>query len=119
MPEPVPPPFKGPERRRNRPAEVRLTDETIDYIEAKMRNAVADAIKDVVTEETARKFWGAGLTLLQKQATNHAGRFVLGGLWGLVRKVSLFITVGGLVYAVGGWALLATFFKAVFSSGPP
>lgn len=116
---PRPDAYKGPERRATAPSEVRLTEDTGEWLEAKMAAAVRDGIKGAMTEETAAAFWAAGLTLLQKQATNHAGRFVLGGLWGLVRKVSFFITVGGLVYAVGGWALLATFFKAVFSSGPP
>ena len=114
MPENTPPPFAGPERRRARPAEVRLTDQTIDYLEEKMKAAVADGIKAAMTEETAKAFWSAGLTVLQKQATAHTGRFVVGGLWGLVTGLGKFLVLGGVVYAVGGWSALATLFKMIF-----
>ncbi|WP_343735274.1 hypothetical protein [Acidovorax sp.] len=119
MPDNATPPFQGPDRRHSRPSEVRLTDATIDYLEEKMKAAVAEGIKSAMTEDTAKAFWGAGLTVLQKQATQHAGRFVLGGLWGLLRKASLFMALGGIVYAIGGWAALATLFKALFTSGSP
>lgn len=118
----MPPPdgdYKGPERRAAAPSEVRLTEETGAWLEAKMASAVREGIKGAMTEETAAAFWAAGVSVLQKQATQHAGRFVLGGLWGLLRKASLFLTLGGIVYAIGGWAALATLFKALFSSGPP
>ncbi len=111
--------YTGPERRTPPPAEVRLTDETGAWLEEKMVHAVKAGIQSVMTEETAAKFWAAGLTVLQKQATQHAGRFVLGGLWGLMRKASLFMALGGIVYAIGGWAALATLFKTLFTSGPP
>ena len=90
--------------RRKPVAEVRLTDETIAYLEERIAAAVGNGIKTAITEETAVAFWSAGLAALQKQATQHAGRFVLGGLWGLARKASLFFMLGGIVYAVGGWA---------------
>lgn len=102
------------ERRRSSPAEVRLTDETIEYLETRIAAAVGQGIKGAMTEETAAAFWLAGLTVLQKQASQHAGRFVLGGLWGLVRKASLFFMLGGVVYALGGWGALAALFKALF-----
>lgn len=109
--------YQGPERRARSPAEVRLTDETGVWLEEKMAAAVREGIKGAMTEETAAAFWAAGLTVLQRQATQHAGRFVLGGLWGLLRRASLFVTLGGIVYAIGGWAALATLFKTLFSSG--
>lgn len=99
---------------RRRPSEVRLTDETIEYLETRISAAVGSGIKSAMTEDTAAAFWMAGLTVLQKHAAQHAGRFVLGGLWGLLRKLSLFLTLGGLVYAIGGWSALAAFFKAIF-----
>lgn len=102
-----------PERRRHA-AEVRLTDETIAYLEQRIAAAVGSGIKSAMTEETATAFWAAGLNALQKQATQHAGRFVLGGLWGLARKASLFVMLGGIVYALGGWAALAALAKTIF-----
>lgn len=116
---PSPDVYKGPERRAAAPSEVRLTDETGAWLEAKMAAAVREGIKGAMTEETAVAFWAAGLTVLQKQATQHAGRFVLGGLWGMARKASLFLALGGIVYAIGGWAALATLFKTLFTSGSP
>lgn len=100
--------------RRKPVAEVRLTDETIAYLEERIAAAVGNGIKTAITEETAVAFWSAGLAALQKQATQHAGRFVLGGIWGLLRKASLFFMLGGIVYAVGGWAALAALAKTIF-----
>ena len=100
--------------RRKPVAEVRLTDETIAYLEERIVAAVGDSIKAAITEDTAVAFWSAGLAALQKQATQHAGRFVLGGIWGLLRKASLFFMLGGIVYAVGGWAALAALAKTIF-----
>lgn len=100
--------------RRKPVAEVRLTDETIAYLEERIAAAVGNGIKTAITEDTAVAFWSAGLAALQKQATQHAGRFVLGGIWGLLRKASLFFMLGGVVYAVGGWAALAALAKTIF-----
>lgn len=103
--------------RRKTPAEVRLTDETIAYMEERIAAAVGSGIKSAMTEDTAAAFWAAGLSVLQKQATQHAGRFVLGGLVGVVRKLGLFLTLGGIVYAMGGWSALAALFKVLFQPG--
>ena len=102
-----------PERRKP-VAEVRLTDETIAYLEERIAAAVGNGIKTAITKDTAVAFWSAGLAALQEQATQHAGRFVLGGIWGLARKASLFFLLGGIVYAVGGWAALAALAKTIF-----
>lgn len=116
---PKPPPYTGPEQRKNPQgvAEVRLTDETIEYLEQKIAQAVRDGIAGAITEDTAAKFWGAGLAVFQKQAAAQTGKFVLSGLSGLLSKGFLFLLVGGLVYAVGGWSALAGLFKALFHSG--
>ena len=107
----------GDDKNDRRATEVRLTDETIQYLEDRIASAVGTGIKSAMTEDTAAAFWAAGLTVLQRQATDHAGRFVLGGLWGLARKASLFLMLGGIVYALGGWSALAALAKAIFSSG--
>lgn len=111
--------WDGGERRSNpaKAAEVRLTEQTLEYLEQKIAQAVREGIKGAITEDTATAFWGAGITLLQKQAAAHTGRFVLGGLGALVRKVAVFVVIGGVVYALGGWGALATLFKALFSAG--
>lgn len=99
------------------PVEVRLTKETIDYLDTRIEVAVQSGIRSAITEETAKRFWAAGLSVLQDQASTHAGRFVLGGLWGLVRKVSMFLMLGGIVYAIGGWAALLKLWHVIFASG--
>lgn len=111
--------WSGVEQRKTPPrvAEVRLTDETIEYLEQKIAQAVRDGIAGAITEDTAAKFWGAGLAVVQKQAAAQTGKLVLSGLSGLLSKGFLFLLVGGLVYAVGGWSALAGLFKALFHSG--
>lgn len=104
-----------PERRSQPPVqEVRLRPETIAHLEERIAQAVRDGIRGSMTEDTASAFWGAGLAMLQKQATQRAGQIVIGGLWGLMRRIMLFLFLGGLVYSVGGWSALATLFKTVF-----
>ena len=104
-----------PERRNPPPVqEVRLRQETLDHLEEKIAQAVRKGIKGAANEETAAAFWGAGIDLLRKQATERAGQAVIGGLWGLMQRVMLFLFLGGLVYSVGGWSALATLFKTVF-----
>lgn len=109
------PAYEGPERR-HQPTEVRLTEGTINFLKAEIAGAVRDGITSAVNEKTAETFWTAGLTVLQRQAQQHAGRFVIGGLWGLLRKVGTFLLLGSIVYAVGGWSALVGFAKLLFSS---
>lgn len=102
--------------------EVRLREETLAHLKEVMRDAVREGLRDLLTdEETTAKlyasFWAGGLAMLQQQAAQHAGRFVLGGLFGLLRKVSMFIVIGSAVYAFGGWTALAAFVKGLFSQG--
>lgn len=87
---------------------------TPDDIKQAVREMVSE---EILTEEAAKKFWLAGLKVLQEQAQNHAGRFVLGSLFAMFRKVTIFVLVGGLVYALGGWSALAGLFKTLFTSG--
>lgn len=107
--------------RRNPPPvqEVRLRTETIDHLEAKIAQAVRDGIKGAMNEETAAAFWSAGLALLQKQATQRAGQIVIGGLGGFFKNIMLFLMLGSLMYTVGGWTLLAAFYKSMIGGGSP
>ncbi|ADV01254.1 hypothetical protein [Alicycliphilus denitrificans] len=102
---------------RRRPAEVRLTQETIDYMTLLVQQAVSEGIKGAMTEETAQQFWGAGIAVLQRQATHHAGRMVMSGITGLLRRGAVFVVLGGIVYALGGWTALAKMAKVLFTAG--
>ena len=97
--------------------QVSLTESALQEISERVSTAVRDGINAGINEETAAAFWAAGLAVFQKQATAHAGRFVLGGILGLARKALVFLALGGLFYAVGGWAGLALLFKALFDGG--
>lgn len=101
------------------PDEVRLTNETLIHLETRIAAAVNKGISDAMNDENAEKFWSAGAKVFRKQATEHTGKFVIGGLMGLVRKVGLFVVLGGIVYAFGGWGALATLFKTLFYGSAP
>lgn len=96
-------------------AEVRLTHETIVYLEERISHAVRAGISSAMTEENASRFWQAGFKVLQENAAQQAGRFVIGGAWGLIRKASVFLVLGAIIYTAGGWQALVGFFKLVFS----
>lgn len=98
--------------------DVTLTPETIALMEQRMSAAVSDGIKNALTEpDTVAQFWAAGLSVMQKQASEHTGRFVICGLVGLAQKVGMFLVLGGMVYAVGGWSALASLWRVVFGGG--
>lgn len=96
---------------------MRLTDTTMGELETLMARSVQRGIADAVNDETVERFWAAGLTVLQRNAARHTGRFVLGGLWALLSKVWLFVLLGGIVYALGGWPALTALAKSLFGSG--
>jgi len=97
--------------------DVTLTPETITLLEDRMSHAVAAGIQSAMTEDAARQFWAAGFRALQEEAQAHTGRFVLGGLIGLVKKLSTFVVLGGMVYAIGGWTALGKLWHALFGTG--
>ena len=105
------------QERNQRATEVRLTDETIQHIEKRISAAVRTGIESSMSQEAALQFWLAGLQALQQHASQEAGRFVVGGILGLLRKLMLFLMLGGAVYALGGWSALAALFKVLFGAG--
>ncbi len=99
--------------------EVRLTNETLLHLETRIAAAVRTGISEAMNEDNAEKFWTAGAKVFRKQATEHTGKFVIGGLMGILRKFGLFLVLGGIVYAFGGWGALATLFKTLFYGSAP
>lgn len=97
--------------------DVTLTPETIALLEDRMSHAVAAGIQSAMTEDAARQFWAAGFRELEEVAQANTGRFVLGGLIGLVKKLSTFVVLGGMVYAIGGWTALGKLWHALFGTG--
>lgn len=99
--------------------EVRLTNETLLHLETRIAAAVRTGISEAMNEDNAEKFWTAGAKVFRKQATENTGKFVIGGLMGILRKFGLFLVLGGIVYAFGGWGALATLFKTLFYGSAP
>jgi hypothetical protein len=99
--------------------EVRLSEQALQDIENRMAKAVGDGIRFAMTEENARAFWLAAMSGLQKSATENTGRFVLGGIRAIFRKLFFLALLGCLAYMAGGWTLLVAVYKAATSSGMP
>lgn len=73
-----------------------------------MRAAVAEGVEAVLTNEHV---WAKVFTVLQKQAAQRTGRFVLGGLVAVLKKAMWVAIFVGIAYSIGGWTLL----KAVWA----
>lgn len=98
-----------------------LTEESRKLLAAllrdEMRIAVAEGIAAAMTDDAAERFWAKGLEVLQREASMRTGRFVLGGLTTMFKKlawIGLFVVA---VYSVGGWALLKTIWAAMAPKG--
>ncbi len=85
-----------------------------NQLEVLVKEAVKQGITEAMTEDNARLFWAAGLKVFQEEATQHTGRIVIGGMKGLFSRVLLFLVLGSVVYAFGGWSGLAGLFKTLF-----
>lgn len=102
----------GQERRA---PEVRLTDETIRYLEERISAAVAEGLRSTMTPEVAKNFWRTGFEVLREQTLRGTGDFVLGGLWAGIKKLLWVAGIALALWATGGWALVKGFFAVVFS----
>ncbi len=102
----------GEKDQQSVPAEVRLTDETIESLNQRMAQSVAEGIKAALNKDTAKMFWEAGAEMLQEQAAQRTGRFVLGGISKIARQLAGIAVIAIAFYMVGGWAAVVTFFKA-------
>ena len=100
---------------RSRREGAMLADETISMLRSEIRMAINEGIQDQLTEENFAKFWDVGLRSLQNQAAQRTGLIVGGLLAGMLKKGALFVILGGIVYAVGGWTALAALFKALLA----
>lgn len=98
--------------------EVRLADETMEYLHRQMRKAVregiADALHQAITLERAREFFVVGVEVLREEASKHTGQFVLDALMAAAKRlfwIGLFVLA---VYSFGGWSLVKTLAAAIF-----
>lgn len=82
-----------------------------------IREAIKDGITDVLRDEAVmdnllERFLGA----LGRRSTRVAGTFTIGLFSGFPRAAAKYLLVGMIVYSLGGWALVASFFKALFAA---
>ena len=94
-----------------------LSDSELGELDTLMRRAVADGMREVITDpEAMDAVWSSAARSLQRSAKERAGGLVLGAMSGLVSKLALFLALGGIVYAIGGWAALGKLWAALFAT---
>ena len=116
--------YDGEERRKiPQIVEARMSradmDELVERLTEAQAASSASGIKAAVTDEVALKFWMSGIRALQEHAAEHTGRWLLGGVWAVVQKLMLFMLLGGVVYAIGGWSALAKVWHVIFGGPNP
>ena len=100
---------------RKNATQVAMTDESrrllTSLMSDEMRLAVAEGIQAAMSEENAQRFVRAVLNEAQRMATAKAGEAAVGVIGVLVKRAVLFLFLGSVVYAIGGWAALASMAK--------
>lgn len=95
-------------------AQMAMTEESRrllgDLLEERMRIAVAEGIEAVITNE---QVWAKVFTVLQEQAAERTGRFVLGGVTAVLKKAAWLGIALLVAYSIGGWTLLKTVWAAL------
>lgn len=78
-----------------------------------MRVAIAEGISAAMTDAAAERFWSKGMEVLQRQAKEKAGDFLVDGVTTAAKRL-LWVGVFALVvYSVGGWTLVKSVWSAV------
>ena len=83
-----------------------------------MRFAMSEAVMDALPralKDAARdpEMWAAANEGMQEHVSTKAGSWLMKIIWLGISRVLLFLVLGSVVYAVGGWSLVAK----VFSGG--
>jgi hypothetical protein len=102
-------------------AQQALTDESRVLLAAllrdEMRVAVAEGIGAALTDEAAERFWAKGLEVLQRQAKQKAGGFLLAGVIAASKRLMWIGVFLMIAWSVGGWTLLKTVWAAIAPKG--
>lgn len=80
-------------------------------ITASVRAGIAEAACNPDT-------WAAAVSGIRASTEHHAGRWLVGAMWSVLRKALVVIVIGMLVYSVGGWSALSALWKAVWGQQP-
>ena len=85
---------------------------TPDDITQALQTAIAQAASNPDT-------WAAAVAGARKATESHAGRWLVGSLWAVTRKGIVIVTLGMLIYSVGGWSALSATLKSMVGSETP
>lgn len=103
-------------------AQQHLTEESrlllAALLRGEMRDAVFEGITEALTDEAAERFWNKGLEVLQRQAAERTGRWLVGGLMAMLKKAAWVGVFMLIVWSVGGFALLKTVWIATTKGAP-
>jgi hypothetical protein len=100
-----------------------ITDESrvllIGFLRNEMRDelriAVAEGVSGAMTDANAQKFVRSMWAEAQKMAAEKSVEVAGGAIKALLKRALLFLFLGSLVYAVGGWSALAALAKFLAS----
>lgn len=82
-----------------------------------IREAIKDGIKDVLKDEPVMdSLLDRLLGALGRRSTKVAGTFTLGLVSDVPKTALKYFVIGMFVYSIGGWALVASFFKSLFTA---
>lgn len=97
-----------------------ITEESRLMLRDTLRNEMSDAfaagLQEAMTSDNAKLFVRAMLTEAQRMATEKSVEVAGGVLKALLGRALLFLFLGSIVYALGGWTALAAMGK-FFSKG--
>lgn len=80
---------------------------------------VAAAVRDGITAALADPAtWAAAVGGMRASTEEHAGRWMVGAVWSVVRKLALFTLAGLVVYSIGGWSALSAVWKSIWGPQP-
>lgn len=72
-----------------------------------VREGITSALSDPAT-------WEAAAGGVRASTEHHAGQWMVGAVWSVVRKALWFTAAGLVVYSVGGWSALTAVWHAVW-----
>lgn len=80
---------------------------------------VATAVRDGITAALSDPAtWAAAVGGMRASTEEHAGRWMVGAVWSVVRKLAFFTLAGLVVYSIGGWSALSAVWKSIWGPQP-
>lgn len=90
--------------------------DAIEQAALKPEDIAAALQRSIVAAASSPDTWAAAVAGARQATEKHAGRWLVGSVWSVVRKGIVIVTLGMLIYSFGGWSALAGMFKAMVGS---